>query len=71
MWSPLATMIAAATVPFALWLLGLQSPPLLAFAIVMASFLVWTHRSNIERMQSGNEPHMTRLWLLRPRNPRS
>jgi glycerol-3-phosphate acyltransferase PlsY len=63
----LATMIAAATVPVALWLLGLQSPPLFAFAMAMAAFLVWTHRSNIGRMRSGNEPHLTGLWLLRPR----
>ena len=63
----LATMIAAATVPVALWLLGLQSSPLLAFAIAMAAFLLWTHRSNIGRMKGGNEPRMTGLWLLRPR----
>jgi glycerol-3-phosphate acyltransferase PlsY len=63
----LATMIAAATVPVALWLLGLQSPPLVAFAIAMAAFLLWTHRSNIGRMKGGNEPRMTGLWLLRPR----
>ena len=66
----LATMIAAATVPVALWLLGLQSPPLFAFATAMAAFLVWTHRSNIGRMRSGNEPRLTGLWLLRPRIPR-
>lgn len=63
----LATMIAAATVPVALWLLGLQSPPLAAFAIAAAASLLWTHRSNIGRMRSGNEPRMTGLWLLRPR----
>ena len=67
----LATMIAAATVPLALWLSGLQSPPLLVFAMAMAAFFVWTHRSNIARMKGGSEPHFTGLWLLRPRNPRS
>ena len=67
----LATMIAAATVPIALWLFGLQSPPLLVFALAMASFLVWTHRSNIGRMKGGSEPRLTGLWLLRPRNPGS
>jgi acyl phosphate:glycerol-3-phosphate acyltransferase len=67
----LATMIAAATVPIALWFFGLQSPPLLAFAMAMAAFVVWTHRSNIARMKSGSEPRMTGLWLLRPRNPRT
>lgn len=63
----LATMIAAATVPVTLWLLELQSQPLMAFAIAMAVLLVWTHRSNIARMKGGNEPRLTALWLLRPR----
>ena len=63
----LATMIAAATVPMALWFFGQQSPPLFAFAVAMAAFIVWTHRSNIGRMKGGNEPHLTGLWLLRPR----
>lgn len=63
----LATMIAAATVPVAVWLFGLQSRALIAFAIAMAVFLLWTHRSNIGRMKGGNEPRMTGLWLLRPR----
>lgn len=67
----LATMTAAATVPVALWLFDLQSPTLLAFAIAMAAFIAWTHRSNIARMKAGSEPHLTRLWLLRSRNPRS
>jgi glycerol-3-phosphate acyltransferase PlsY len=63
----LATMIAAATVPVALWFFGQQSPPLSAFAVAMAAFIVWTHRSNIGRMRSGTESRMTGLWLLRPR----
>jgi glycerol-3-phosphate acyltransferase PlsY len=63
----LATMIAAATVPMALWFLGRQSPPLFAFAVAMAVLIVWAHRSNIGRMKGGNEPRMTGLWLLRPR----
>jgi len=66
----LATMIAAAMVPIALWLFGLQSPPLLVFAMAMAAFIVWAHRSNIGRMKGGNEPRLTGLWLLRPRLPR-
>ena len=66
----LATMIAAITVPVALWLFGLQSPSLTAFAIAMGAFLVWTHRSNIDRMRAGREPRLTGLWLMRPRIPR-
>ena len=66
----LATMTAAAAVPVAVWYSGLSSS-LFAFALAMAAFLVWTHRSNIGRMRSGSEPHMTGLWLLRPRTPGS
>ncbi|MGH8135990.1 MAG: glycerol-3-phosphate acyltransferase [Steroidobacteraceae bacterium] len=66
----LATMIAAITVAPALWLFGLQSPPLTAFAIAMTACIVWTHRNNIGRMRAGREPHLTGLWLLRPRMPR-
>jgi glycerol-3-phosphate acyltransferase PlsY len=43
------------------------SPPLLVFGIVMAAFVVYTHRSNIGRMRSGVENRARRLWLLRPR----
>lgn len=65
----LATMIAAASVPLAMWFLGPPPSPLLALALAMAGFLAWTHRSNIGRMRRGNEPHMMGLWLLRPRTP--
>ena len=67
----LATMVAAASVPVAVWFLGPPSASLFAFTAAMAAFLAWTHRSNIERMRRGNEPHMTGLWLLRPRTPGS
>ena len=64
----LATLIAAAGMPVALWMLGADLPPSLAFTIAMAAFLVYTHRGNIERMKGGRELRMNRLWLLRPRS---
>jgi glycerol-3-phosphate acyltransferase PlsY len=67
----LATMLAAATVPLAWWLFGFDAPAWPALSTAMAAFLVWTHRGNIERMKNGSEPRLTRLWLLRPRNPAS
>ena len=67
----LATMLAAATVPLALRFIGPESFSLLAWALAMAVFIVWTHRSNIGRMRQGNEARMTGLWLLRPRTPGS
>ena len=63
----LATMTAAVAVPVAVWVLGPQGVPLLAFAIAMAALIVFAHRSNIARMNAGTEPRMNRL--LRPRNP--
>ena len=64
----LATMVTAAGMPVALWMQGTGSPPLLAFTIAMAAFLLYTHRGNIERMKDGKELRMDRLWLLRPRS---
>ncbi len=40
---------------------------LLAFGVLMAAFVVYTHRVNIARMRAGTESRARRLWLLRPR----
>ena len=40
---------------------------LLTFGIVMAGFVIYTHRANLARMLAGNESRARRLWLLRPR----
>jgi glycerol-3-phosphate acyltransferase PlsY len=62
----LATMLAAVAFPiYAKW--GLDSDPLFAFGIVMAAFVVFTHRGNIARMRNGTESRAKRMWLLRPR----
>jgi glycerol-3-phosphate acyltransferase PlsY len=64
----LATMAAAATLPLAVVALERPVPaPLLTLALVMAAFMIYTHRSNIARMRAGNENRVKRLWLLRPR----
>lgn len=38
--------------------------PVLAFGILAALLIVFTHRSNIGRMLAGTEPRAKRLWLL-------
>jgi glycerol-3-phosphate acyltransferase PlsY len=38
--------------------------PLLTFAVLSASLIAFTHRSNIARMLAGAEPRARRLWLL-------
>jgi acyl phosphate:glycerol-3-phosphate acyltransferase len=63
----LGTMLAVATLPFAARLIVPQSAALLAFALVMAAFVIYTHRDNIARMRAGTENRARRLWLLRPR----
>ena len=49
------------------WGAAQASSALLVFGCAMAVFVVFTHRSNIERMWQGNENRARRLWLLRPR----
>ena len=63
----LGTMVATATLPMYFAFARPSSLPLLAFGLVMAAFVVYTHRSNIERMRAGVENRARRLWLLRPR----
>jgi len=63
----LGTMVATATLPVYFAFARPPSLPLLVFGIVMAAFVVYTHRSNIERMRTGVESRARRLWLLRPR----
>jgi glycerol-3-phosphate acyltransferase PlsY len=60
-------MVATATLPVYFALARPLSLPLLVFGIAMAAFVVYTHRSNIERMRAGAENRARRLWLLRPR----
>ena len=42
--------------------------PELVLAILMAAFMVYTHRANIARLRAGTENRVKRLWLLRPRD---
>jgi acyl phosphate:glycerol-3-phosphate acyltransferase len=44
-----------------------QNTPLLVFTLAMAAFVIFTHRSNVQRMRAGTESRVTRLWLFRPR----
>ena len=52
----LSTMAGAVAMPvFILATQGLGDQPLLAYAVFMAGFLIYCHRSNIERMRAGIE----------------
>ena len=63
----LGTMLGAASLPVYFALAEPGRTPLLAFGLLMAIFVFYTHRSNLQRMREGNENRARRLWLLRPR----
>jgi acyl phosphate:glycerol-3-phosphate acyltransferase len=54
----LATMLAAAAAPAWLAATGQGHRPLFWFCLLMAVFVVWTHRGNIARMRQGTENRM-------------
>ncbi len=67
----LATIVAGLALPVAVAVIDPPAAPaMIAFALVMAGFIVFTHRSNIVRMRAGSENRVKRLWLLRPRTHR-
>lgn len=63
----LGTMLGTATLPVYFAFATPRSLPLVVFGLVMAAFIVFTHRANVQRMRAGVENRARRLWLLRPR----
>jgi len=63
----LATMLAGVALVAAVYILEPGNTPLLSFCALLAAFIVFTHRSNIQRMWAGNENRVRRLWLFRSR----
>jgi glycerol-3-phosphate acyltransferase PlsY len=62
----LATMTAAAIVPVAIFFSDVPARvDLLTFGLLLAFFVVYTHRENIRRLSSGTEPRTTRLMVSR------
>jgi acyl phosphate:glycerol-3-phosphate acyltransferase len=59
----LASILAALALAVAV---ALKNPPapLLAFGILAALLILYTHRSNIVRMRQGTESRARRLWLF-------
>jgi glycerol-3-phosphate acyltransferase PlsY len=65
----LATMLAAACVPIYMLATGTQGQmPLLLFCIVLAGYIVFTHRTNIQRIRRGEETRIESVMLLRRRH---
>jgi glycerol-3-phosphate acyltransferase PlsY len=66
----LSTISAAVAMP--LWIAATDfanSRPLFVFLIVLALFIVYTHRSNIQRLRDGTESRSERVMLFRRRRP--
>ncbi len=64
----LSTMLA--TLSFNLWVVWSGAVPrdaLLLFGMSMSVFVIYTHRSNIQRMRAGNENRARKLWLFKHR----
>lgn len=63
----LGTILGSVALPVYFALQRPVSAALLSFGLLMAAFVVYTHRGNLSRMLAGNENRARRLWLLRPR----
>jgi glycerol-3-phosphate acyltransferase PlsY len=62
----LASMLAGVGLVVSVLFLEPGDEPLLQFCILIAAFVIFTHRANIARMAAGTE-HRARLWLFRSR----
>ena len=62
----LATMTAASALPvyLGIWFLP-DAQPLFIYSVVMAVFIIFWHRSNIERMRNGTEDRNTALMIFK------
>ncbi|HTP34208.1 MAG TPA: glycerol-3-phosphate 1-O-acyltransferase PlsY [Candidatus Acidoferrales bacterium] len=51
----MGSIVGAATFPLAVWLVARAPLPALAASVIAAAFIIYRHRSNIERLRSGTE----------------
>jgi glycerol-3-phosphate acyltransferase PlsY len=49
------SIVGAATFPFGVWMITHPAAPILAASIIAGAFIVYRHKSNIERLRAGNE----------------
>jgi glycerol-3-phosphate acyltransferase PlsY len=65
----LATMTAATTLPIYLGVAELpDGQPLFIYCTVMAMFIIYWHRANIQRMREGTEHRNTQLMIFRKKD---
>ena len=53
------SIMAAGTFPLGVWLILHPPAPILIAAIIAGAFIVYRHKSNIERLRAGNENRFT------------
>jgi glycerol-3-phosphate acyltransferase PlsY len=63
----LATMLSGVALVAVVGIAEPHNIPLLTFCVVVAGFIIYTHRGNIARMRAGQENRVRRLWLFRSR----
>jgi acyl phosphate:glycerol-3-phosphate acyltransferase len=63
----LASMLAGVSLVVVVLLREPSNTPLLEFCILIAVFMIYTHRANTVRMLAGTESRAQRLWLFRSR----
>ncbi len=51
----LGSMLAAGSLPVAVWLIAHPAWPITAAAVAAGAFVIWRHRANIDRLRAGNE----------------
>jgi glycerol-3-phosphate acyltransferase PlsY len=51
----LGSIIAAGSLPLAVWLISHPPAPVTAAAMLAGVFVIWRHKSNIQRLRAGNE----------------
>ena len=56
----LGSVIAAGMLPLAVWLISHPPLPVVVAALVAGAFIIWRHKSNLERLRLGQE-HVLRL----------
>ena len=67
----LSTMLAGISFPFVIYyesFMGGLNSTIGSFSIIMALFLVFTHRSNIIRMLKGNENRFDKVMIFRKKS---
>jgi len=60
----LGSVIAAGMLPLAIWLISHPPLPVVVAALLAGAFIIWRHKSNLERLRCGQE-HVLKLRRAR------